>query len=209
MGSPYRRPSWFARQRRNHPALLAVAFVCAAAVVVEIAAVTNVFGLLGHGTKSTGPTGPNLNPYHEEFLSVTGEIQYKGTGTGYFAQLEGQSVCPKVCPAFPKLFNNTGTPAYGIFFFFNVTNTASQTRNISEPVLGLVGKNTAGFVLVTYCCYSTTNTQYSEPLVTGLQVQGAGSPGATVGLRGFIYTETTIPEIAGGGYAFFLNVTST
>lgn len=209
MAGPYRRPSRLRAAAKRHPAMLAVGIVCAIAVIAEIGAVTDAFGLLHPGSSSTSPTPPDLNPYSETFLAITSEVKYGAGGSDYFPEFEGQPICGAKCPGLPVVFTGFASPVIGLFFYFNVTNTASVAANFSLPALGVVGGNTAGFVLVTYCCYTSTNVPYSEQLTAGSQLAPHGSLGSVVGLRGFIYSAVSLPENTAGGYAFYFNVTAT
>ena len=177
MGSPYPRPGWLGRQRKSHPRTFVLAILCAAIIVVEVGAVTNLFGLLNKPSSTTTTTEPNLNPFAEMVATILSEVKYTGGSSGYLAELEGQELCKTSCPSL-TVYTFHDPPEIGLYFFFNVTNTASHGVNMSQPVLGISGSNQSVFFLQTFCCYTHVNQPYDEPLTVGLQFMPAGPPAA-------------------------------
>jgi hypothetical protein len=207
MVSPYRRPGWLRRQTKSHPRTFALAIVCAAIIVVEVAAVTNFFGLLDKSSPTTAPTEPKLNPYDEEVVTVVSEVTYTGASSGYLAELENQELCQAVCPNL-TIYTFHDPPEIGLYFYFNVTNTASHGVNISQPVLGISGTNQSVFYLQTFCCYTHVNQPYDEPLTVGLKFLAAGQNGSTIGLKGYIYSTWPVALSPSNVYHLYFNVTS-
>ena len=118
MASPYRRPGWARRQWRAHPTLFVVGIVCAVAVLVEIGAVTDFFGLARPHPAST-PAGPNLNPGHETVVAIDVAFNYTGASKGYFTT-GGTDLCDGRCPL---LFQPNGPVG---------TSTASSSSTTSR-----------------------------------------------------------------------------
>ncbi|MGP8078064.1 MAG: hypothetical protein ACLQD8_00745 [Thermoplasmata archaeon] len=203
MGSPYRRPNRFLRGAKHHPVVVAVGIACAVAVLLEVGAVTDFFGLVHHASGSKAPTGPDLNPHHEMILDVVWAVDYTGASKNYFSQINGASFCPE-CPELPNSYAQYSPPEIGIYFYFNVTNTAVGDESFSLPTLGTSGPDAALFNITTYCCFSTSNTPYSEPLSGPLHFV----PGQTVGLRGYVWTTVIIPVSVSGNYTVYYNTTS-
>jgi hypothetical protein len=179
-----------------------VGFACAAAVVLEVAAFTNLFGLAVHGS-SSAPGGPDLNPYHERILAITTNITYLGSETDYFPALQGANVCGIACPELPVYWPSDGIVAaeVGVYFYYNVTNLASTIVNLSVPIIATSGTLTTLFVLQTYCCYTTAEPPYDESVDSVVHF----SPGMTFGFRGYAYTTETLPQVAAGGFTLYLN----
>jgi hypothetical protein len=194
------------RRKRERPVLLLVGLVCAAAVLLEVAAFTGVFGLANRLWSTGGTPGPDLNPHHELIVAIGGNITYVGSVTGYFPALGGTSLCSGRCPQLPKVrtvSQGNLSPEIGIFFFFNVTNTANVVVNLSNPVLTTSGPVATLFYLQTYCCYTPAEPQYDELLGASISF----SPGAEYGIEGYAYTTVPLPEVSGGGFTLFVNYT--
>lgn len=205
MSYPDTRFGHFRQGVRKHR-LAVVALGCAAVVLVEIAAVSGFFGwLVSLSGTTTSP--PDLNPYHEKILAVSGNITYFGEVKYYFSALNGTSLCSPSCPELPVPWISTD-PKYpseiGVRFYYNVTNEAGFDVNLSQPVLSTSGPDPTLFYLVTMCCYTTLDEKYSEPLNAELQF----TPHSVVGLEGYAYTTEAIPSSASGGYSLWANFTS-
>jgi len=193
---------------RRRSLLFPVAVLCVAAIVLETAAVTGVFGLANGQTRSTGPSGPDLNPYGERIVAIGGNITYAGPARGYFPALNGTSLCPHLCPETPLVWGtdgSNGSPEIGVRFFYNVTNVGNRTANLSLPVLTTGGPDPTLFVLETYCCYSAVNQPYGELLTVGPQF----TAGTTIGLEEWAFTTSVIPAVTGGNYTLYANFTAT
>lgn len=207
MASPYRRRNWLARRAKGRPPLLVIGLVCAAAVISEVAAVTDLFGLAGHRASPSGPTGPDLNPYHQRILAITSNITYYGSVRNYFPMLSDANLCGLACPELPREWSSGGSnssPQIGVYFFYNVTNTAAVNVNLSQPILTTSGRDATLLYLETFCCYTTTNRPYSELLTTGVQF----TSGTEIGFEGYAFTTAVIPAVAAGGYTLYVNFTS-
>jgi hypothetical protein len=198
-------PTWSGRRAKRRPLLLYVGFACAAAVVLEVAAVTNFFGLAGHPASSS-PGGPDLNPFHERILVITTNVTYLGAGHGYFPALQGANVCGIACPELPFSWPSDGIlPAQiGVYFYYNVTNIGSDIVNLSVPIITTSGGVSTLFVLQTYCCYTTAEPPYDEAVDSSVNF----SPGTTFGFRGYAYTTVSLPQVAAGGFTLYINFTS-
>jgi hypothetical protein len=195
------------RRARERPLLFVVGLVCAAAVVAEVAAVTGLFGLEGFGSRPPVTSVPDLNPHHQRILAITGNVTYLGSVRGYFPLLSAENLCGVTCPELPRLWvSNVGTspPEAGVYFFYNVTNTANVSENLSVPVLTTSGPNPAMFYLETFCCYTTENQPYSELLTAPSQFAG----GLEIGFEGYAFTTATIPAADSEGYTLYVNFTS-
>jgi hypothetical protein len=207
MASPNRRRRWLTRGAEGRPLLFVVGLTCAAAVIIEVAAFTGFFGLADQHTSPGGPAGPNLNPYHEKILAITSNITYFGSVTGYFPTLNGTSLCALACPELPRLWESNVShlpPEIGIHFFYNVTNTAAVTVNLSVPVLQASGPDSTLFYLETFCCYTTVNQPYDEQVIAAVQF----TSGTEIGFEGYAFTTATIPAAEAGGYTLYVNFTS-
>ena len=207
MGTPLQRPRSLRRQIKGHRLPIAIGLVCAAVVIVEIAAVTNGFGLLTHPA-SAPPKPPDLNPYDEEVSIVLSNVTYSGHATGYFPGLDEQDLCGVQCPLL-RIYTDHQPDEIGFYFFFNVTNTADVSVNMSNPALGISGTNQTVFFLKTFCCYSTLSQPYSEPLVGKLRFSPSGSDGSEIGLEGYVYSTWPIAESVSGSYKLYFNVTAS
>ena len=205
--APPRRPfHWRSRGSGDRRYLLLAGLVCLAAVLVEVGALTGWFGLGGFPWGSRGPSVPNLNPDHERILAITGNTTYFGSVSGYFPAITGTSLCGPSCPELPRIWPSDGIlPAeVGVFFYYNVTNTAKVDVNLSMPVLATSGANPTLFFLQTFCCYSTVNPPYVELIDSSLEFP----PQLTLGFEGYAYTTVDLPATASGGYSLFVNFTA-
>jgi len=207
MASPHGRLHALGRRARERPLLLIVGLACAAAVLVEVGAFTGLFGLVNLLEGSHGAAGPDLNPYHERILQITSNITYYGSTSGYFPALSGVSLCGRACPALPRVWTPTQgslPPEVGIFFWFNLTNTATTDVNLSVPALTTSGPVPTLFYLETYCCYTKAAPQYDE-LIDSTIVFTAGHE---FGFEGYAFTTIPLPAVAAGGYTLYVNYTS-
>lgn len=195
-----------ARRAKRPPVLLIIGFACAAAVLVEVGAVTGFFGLAGWHSGTQGPTPPNLNPHGERILAIGGNTTYFGSIQDYFPAIDGTSLCGLKCPELPKEWPSDGIlPAeVGVFFYYNVTSTASVDVNLSMPVVSTSGPLSTLFFLETFCCYSKADPPYVELIDSAIQVP----PSVDFGLEGYAYTTVPLPAVASGGYTLYVNFTS-
>lgn len=185
---------------------MVVGLACVAAVLIEVGAFTGFFGLGALLTRSPGPPGPNLNPDHQWILGIWSNVTYIGPQTAYFPSLNGTSLCGRACPELPKVWvprQGSLPPEIGVYFYFNVTNTASVDVNLSVPILTTSGPNPTLFYLQTWCCYSKVGVLYDELIDSPVGF----IPGQTFGIEGYAYTTVALPAVEAGGYV--LNVTYT
>lgn len=197
----------FARRAKERPLLLGVGLACAAAVLLEVAALSGFFGVGALLHRSSGPGLPDLNPYHDTVIAVTANVSYIGAISGYFPSLEGTSLCGRACPITPRIWTpkeGNLSPEVGVYFYFNVTNTATVDVNLSVPVLTTSGPDADLFFLQTFCCFSKVGVLYDEDIDTGI----AFTPGFTFGLEGYAYTTVPLPSAPGGGFTLSLAYTS-
>jgi hypothetical protein len=194
------------RPPRRRPGLLTwIAVVCVVAVLIEVGAVTNGFGLAhllfpSKGT-SPGPSGPNPNPYNETILAVTASIVY-GTGRGEFPALQGTDLC-NLCPALPLENASYDPPVAGFWFFFNVTNEGTNGTHIGNFTLGTSGSEPHLFRMVNVVCCSP---RYEE-VVTAVYFTPVGTTGSSFGLAAYVIA-SSIPPTVLGGYTLYFNSTS-
>ena len=181
-----------------------VSIACAAAIVVEVAAVTGFFGLANHDAAgSSGPKGPNLNPYNERILAIEGAIDYTGSAKGYFIGLD-QNLCALTCPELPTEFLNWTPPQIGVIFYYNVTNSAAVSENISLPEVTTSGPDGTLWQVGVFCCYGAISLPYNE-WIMGTTAIG---PSATLGYKAYAWTVEAIPEYGSGGFTLDSNFTS-
>ena len=206
MASPPPTPRSPARRTRRPSALLIVGFACAVAILVEVGAITGCFGLAGWHWGSQGPTAPDLNPYGERILAITGNTTYFGPIHGYFPSLDDTNLCGPKCPELPRQWPSDGIlpDEVGVFFYYNVTNTANILVNLSQPVVSTSGPVSTLFFLETFCCYTTTDPPYVELIDSAIPA----SPGLEFGLEGYAYTTEPLPTVVSGGYTLYVNFTS-
>lgn len=189
--------------RRSRHALLKVAAVgCALAVLVAVAFETDGFGLaglIGSGGSSSGPPGPNPNPYNEEITNVTGKLTYTGSASGYLHGLAGFRLCGP-CPILPAENASFSPPVAGLWVYFNVTNVGTTYTDIANFTLNTTtGGNATLFVLfAVVCCYPHYEEDTSEIGFVPSQTQGIG-----------IYLEAqSVPDDGPTGYALSFLATS-
>ena len=188
------------RQTRGHPLVFAAILICVAAVFIEVAATTHFFGLVQPA--STGGTTPsNLNPYGELIFAINSTVTYHSGTSGYFPNLTGTELCPYTCPRAPEVVSKNGNTSIGIYFYVNVTNTATVDESLSNLSLTTSGSVPHLFALVLFCCCSD---RYQEPFYKLTDA----SPGSNVGLEGYAYLLTPIPYTGAGGYSLLLSSTS-
>jgi hypothetical protein len=194
------------RPRRRRRVLAWIGVACLAAVVIEVGATTDLFGLGGllksSGTTSGSP-GPNPNPYNEIVYSVLGAIDYTD-GNRTLLGLEGAELCSR-CPAVPLVNENYSPPVAGVWFYFNITNDGSNWTTLSHFQVSTSGSDPELFVLVAVvCCYPG----YSE----NVTLSGPGFSPATegsqpTGLAGYAIA-LSIPYDGAAGYNITFSATS-
>jgi hypothetical protein len=204
MRNPYRRQNWLLRQAKAHRITFVVAAVCAVVVFVAVAAVTGFFGLAHTSPGSSSPPGSALNPYNETILAIESAVTYTGSDHDYFLSLDGQNLCADVCPILPKVYPAFSPPEIGVYFYVNVTNTASNPEKLYMPTIGTSGPDGSLFTIQVFCCYTTTGTLYSEPIGAFLSF----TAGQAIGIAGYAYTTDPIPYSPSGGYTLYVNSTS-
>jgi len=193
VGLPPPRPP---RSRRR--LVLWAVIACVLAVLLEVAAVTDGFGLLNKGKGSSGPTGPGPNPYGEMVTSVEASITYSGGGTDPFPNLQGTNVCGK-CPVLPKDDTNLAPPVALVWVYFNVSYSGSTDAKIANFTLTSSGDNASLFKLVGVFVYPT----YDEPVPEVLFNPGMPTLGLALEM-----TSTSIPNDGTTGYALTFHLTS-
>lgn len=194
-------PTFVPRAPRPRRRLLTwVVIACVLAVVIEVAAVTNAFGLLslGKANGSSGSTGTNPNPSGEMVTSVVASITYSGGGADPFPNLQGTNLCAK-CPSLPT--NNVAvTPAEAVLWvYFNVSFSGSSDITISNFTLTSSGPNASLFKLAGVYVYP----RYSEPATEVLF--NPGIPPVGLGIE---VTSTSIPDDGATGYSLTFHLTS-
>lgn len=208
MSSSARRPVGGVVPHRRPPRLLRwVAVICVAAVVAEVGWATSGFGLAGLFHRGGGGgSGPNLNPYGEEIVSVVASLSWTGSGRNPFPILAGGELCGH-CPALPRTNSNVSPPIIGLWVYFNVTNSGpneSQVRNAtittsgSNPYLFSLQGEAAGQGI--YCCYAD---HYGES-----QAGVLFAPSQTWGLAVFFYA-ASIPYDGSAGYTVTIHFTGS
>jgi hypothetical protein len=177
-----------------------VAVACLAAVVIEVGAVTEGFGLVGLLTshRGTGPGGPNPNPYGELVVAVLASITY-GSSDHAFPALQGAQLCA-LCPVVPPENTSYDPPVAGLWFYFNVTNTGSNYTYLANFTLTTSGASPELFTLVggVLCCAPA----YHE-VVHGVWF----TAGERFGFRAYAIA-TSIPDDGPTGYTLYFNATS-
>ena len=205
MSDPEGRFVRFRHHVRRHR-LAVIALACAAVVLIEIGATSGFFGwLIALGAAPSPP--PDLNPYHEQILAISSNITYFGEVQYYFPSLNRTSLCHPSCPELPRTWISTDSKypdEIGVLFYYNVTNEVGVDVNLSQPLIRTSGPDPTLFYLITYCCYTTLDQKYSEPLDAELQF----TPHAQIGLEGYAYTTEALPRSADGGYTLYVNFTS-
>jgi len=207
MASPESRLRWLARRTRQQPALVIVGLACAAAVLTEVGVFTGGFGLGHLLAGSSGSPGPNLNPDHQRILGVAASITYIGPISAYFPALQDTNLCGAACPELPKVWvpsQGSLPPEVGVYFYFNVTNLATVSVNLSVPILTTSGPDPTLFYLQTWCCWSKVGILYDELIDSPVGF----TPGQQFGLEGYAYTTVPLPAVGTGGYDLNLTYTS-
>lgn len=192
--------------RRRRGLLTWVAVVCVAAVLVEVGAVTNGFGLApllfpSKGT-STGPSGPNPNPYNETILAVDASIVY-GVGRGTFPNVSGGVNLCNLCPVLPKENTSYDPPVAGFWFFVNVTNEGANGTYLANFTLGTSGSDPHLFRMVGVVCCAP----HYEEVVTKIYFTPVDTAGSKFGLAAYAIA-SSIPSTVSGGYTLYFNSTS-
>lgn len=201
MAAGPRRPNWLVRQAKAHPTWFATTIVCAAVILLEIAALTNLFGLGVHSGAPPPSTGPNLNPFGVRVVAIESAISYTGPANGYVPALEGQNLCGARCPLYPNESFASSPPHLGLDFFYNLTNTADVAHNLSLPVIG--NPPSIPFQVHLMCCYATFGEAYSEWVVGPFSI----SPDVTIGFEAYVWTTEPLPDLS-DGLTLYANFTS-
>ncbi len=193
------------RRRRRGGIFRWAVVACVVAVLVEVGAVTNGFGVpaaLGrHGGSGSGPGVDPANPYDVNVTAIRAAIVYGG-GVQVFPALQGTDLCPG-CPESPRENTNFTPPVAGIWFYFNVTNVGNNISQITSFALSSSGTNPHLFVLVgVLCCYPS----YEEEV--GNTTFGAeGSDWDSWGFEA-LAVAAYLPYNGGLGYELYFNATS-
>jgi len=182
-----------------------IAVACIAAVVIEVGAVTDGFGIPGllqpQGTSSPPPTGPNPNPYGEPIVAIWASVAY-GSSAQPFPNITNTNLCHD-CPLTPKENTAYDPPVAGLWIYFNVTNVDATSANLGNFSLNTSGSEPALFELVSVvCCYSPHGPSYGE-VVTRVSF----TPGMTFGFAAYAFA-VSIPYDGTTGYSLYLNSTS-
>jgi hypothetical protein len=193
------------RTRRRRGLIIWVAVACIAAVVIEVGAVTDGFGIPGllqrGGGSSSGPSGPNPNPYDENITAVLASIAYGGSAQP-FPSLAGTNLCLG-CPVAPKENPTYDPPVAGLWIYFNVTNVDSTLAYLANFTLATSGSEPSLFGLVSVvCCYSPHGTSYGETVS-----RVVFAPDATIGFAAYAIA-ASIPNDGPTGYILYFNSTS-
>lgn len=182
-----------------------IAVICVVAVVAEVGWVTSGFGVAGlfHKGGGSGSSVPDLNPGDEKIVAVVASITWSGKGTNPFPSLNGGELCGP-CPLLPRVNDNVTPAVDGLWVYFNVTNSASNSSQIRNLTLSTSGSDATLFALSgeaagdgLYCCYAS---HYGES-VAGL-LFGAGQ---TWGVAIFVYA-TSIPYDGSAGYSLTVHL---
>ncbi len=186
-------------RRKRGRLVIWVAVACLAAVVVEVGAVTDAFGLY-HTSSTAASPPPDLNPGSEQITSVVPSVTYTGGGSDpfQFAVVAGDNICSQ-CPLLPRLDTNTNPNLEVAWIYFNVTYTGSA------PLANL-----------TTFAVSTNGTDPTLFLLDGLFLQGDYSE--SVGWVEFTPDETfplalhlsatSIPQDGDAGYQLVFSATA-
>ncbi len=184
---------------RKPPHLLRwVAVACIAAVLIEVGAVTDGFGLpslLAHHGGVSSP--PNLNPFSEPINAVNVKLVYGVDEGNPFSFPDGSDLCH--CPRQPILDTNVTPDVIGIYLYFNITNTGKNYSQIANFSVSSSGANTSLFKLG---CVATQGHGCNEPLV-GVSFL----PDQTWALVAWVYT-ASIPYDGSAGYTLTFHMTS-
>jgi hypothetical protein len=195
----------WSRPRRRRGLMVWIAVACIAAVVIEVGAVTDGFGIPGllqpQGTSSPPPTGPNPNPYGEPIVAIWASVAY-GSSAQPFPNITNTNLCHD-CPLTPKENTAYDPPVAGLWIYFNVTNVDATSANLGNFSLNTSGSEPALFELVSVvCCYSPHGPSYGE-VVTRVSF----TPGMTFGFAAYAFA-VSIPYDGTTGYSLYLNSTS-
>jgi hypothetical protein len=196
------------RLRRRRGGIFRWAVVaCVAAVLIEVGAVTDGFGIpaaIRHGGgSSSGPGFDPANPYDENVTEILSSISYGG-GREVFPALQGSDLCDPGCPEAPtEMFFNYTPPVAGLWFYFNVTNVGPNISVLSNFTLSSSGPDPHLFVLAGItCCYPT----YEEE-VGSTDFGPSGSDWDAWGFSALVVS-SYIPSDGPTGYVLYLNSTS-
>ncbi|HYA10888.1 MAG TPA: hypothetical protein VEH10_04375 [Thermoplasmata archaeon] len=201
MAGTYRIVPTAPRRGRRRRVLLWVLVACVAAIVVEIGAVTDGFGVGGlfkSGGGSSGRTGPDPNPANERITSVTATITYSGKGSDPFPGLNGVDLCVN-CPLLPRVNANVTPAVADVWIYFNVTYTGSNTTTISNFTLATSGPDAGLFQFLGVFAGPVYNEPV--PLVTFYS-------GHTTWALAIHAAATSVPDDGTAGYALTFHVTS-
>jgi len=173
-----------------------------AVIVVALGATTGFFGLVKPAPGSSGYTGPPLNPDHQMIGRILGSLT--GPNASQFSGFTGDR-CGIRCPLLPMLFTTPDPAQIGIYFFFNVTDVTGVAASISEPTIRTSGSDPTLFVIVTYCCYSSSVPSYTEEVSATFPFTST----TPVGFAGYAYTTIPIPSTTAGNYTLWVNSTAS
>jgi hypothetical protein len=206
MSSSSRPPSRGVASHRRAPHLLRwVGVICVVAVVAEVGWVTSGFGVAGlfHRGGGSGSSPPDLNPGNERVMGVFASLTWSGKGTNPFPSLAGGELCGP-CPELPRVNDNVTPAVDGLWVYFNVTNSGTNSSQIRNFTVSTSGSDAGLFALDgeaagdgLYCCYAS---HYGES-IAGL-LFGAGQ---TWGVAIFVYA-ASIPYDGSAGYTITLHL---
>lgn len=193
------------RPRRRGGIFRWAVVACAVAVLVEVGAVTNGFGvpalLVRHGGSASGPGVDPANPYDVNVTVIRAAIVY-GEGVEVFPALQGANLCPG-CPATPRENTNFTPPVAGLWFYFNVTNVADNISILANFTLTTSGTNPHLFILAdVLCCYPSYGEEAGDT-----EFGPAGSNWDAWGFEA-LAVASYVPYNGGLGYELYFNTTS-
>jgi hypothetical protein len=175
-----------------------------AAVVIEVGAVTNFFGLgsLGKSSSSAaGSPGPNPNPFDEYVFQVLGNVTYTTGTQRNLVGFNGVDLCSG-CPELPPENAHFSPPVAGLWFYFNVSDDGTNITNISHFSLLTSGPNGTLFHLGgIFCCYPV----YNENVTASAPEFIPGAP--STDFAGYAFSPS-IPNDGTAGYNLTVSLTA-
>lgn len=198
---PSPRTTLWPRPRRRRGLLTWIAVAAVAAVLIEVGAVTDGFGVPGllasHGSSGSSPPGPNPNPYNELVNAVWASVTYS-TANRSFPDLQGTNLCSR-CPVEPAENASYDPPVAGLWFYFVVKNEGQNWTTMANFTLTTSGADAHLFRLVGVVCCAPTY----EEVVTDVGF----TPGTSYGFGAYAIA-SSVPFDGTAGYSLYFNVTS-